>query len=52
MFGDNFEDPEEGYRSYIDLDSFIDWYLINEIGKSVDAYGYGSVFLVMSQERK
>lgn len=44
LFGDNFKDPEEGYRSYIDLDSFIDWYLINEIGKSVDAYGYASVF--------
>ncbi len=44
LFGDNFKDSEEGYRSYIDLDSFIDWYLINEIGKSVDAYGYASVF--------
>ena len=44
LFGYNFKDPEEGYRSYIDLDSFIDWYLINEIGKSVDAYGYASVF--------
>ena len=44
LFGDNFKDSVEGYRSYIDLDSFIDWYLINEIGKSVDAYGYSSVF--------
>ena len=44
LFGNNFKDPENGYLSYIDLDSFIDWYLINEIGKSVDAYGYASVF--------
>jgi hypothetical protein len=44
LFGDNFKDPEAGYRNYIDVDSFIDWYLINEIGKSVDAYGYASVF--------
>ena len=44
LFGNNFKDPENGYRSYIDIDSFIDWYLINEIGKSVDAYGYASVF--------
>ena len=43
LFGDNFKD-EAGYRNYIDVDSFIDWYLINEIGKSVDAYGYASVF--------
>jgi len=44
LFGNNFKDPEAGYRNYIDFDSFIDWYLINEIGKSVDAYGYASVF--------
>ena len=44
LFGNNFKDPENGYLSYIDVDSFIDWYLINEIGKSVDAYGYASVF--------
>ena len=44
LFGNNFKDPENGYRSYIDIDSFIDWYLINEIGKSVDTYGYASVF--------
>ena len=44
LFGNNFTDPEEGYRSFIDLDSFVDWYLIHEVGKSVDAYGYASVF--------
>ena len=44
LFGNNFKDPENGYRSYIDINSFIDWYLINEIGKSVDTYGYASVF--------
>ena len=33
LFGDNFKDPELGYRAYIDLDSFIDWYIVNEISK-------------------
>jgi hypothetical protein len=44
LFGNNFKDPDVGYRSFIDVDSFVDWYLINEMGKSVDAYGYASVF--------
>ena len=44
LFGSNFSDPNNGYRSYIDVDSFVDWYLIHEIGKSVDAYGFASVF--------
>jgi hypothetical protein len=44
LFGSNFTDPNTGYRAYIDVPSFVDWYLINEIGKSVDAYGYASVF--------
>lgn len=44
LFGSDFSDPNLGYRPYIDIDSFVDWYLINEIGKTVDAYGYASVF--------
>lgn len=44
LFGSDFSDPDTGYRAYIDVPSFVDWYLINEIGKSVDAYGYASVF--------
>ena len=28
LFGNNFQDENIGYRQYIDLDSFIDWYLI------------------------
>ncbi|MEM7382342.1 MAG: CotH kinase family protein, partial [Bacteroidota bacterium] len=33
-----FADPEQGYRKYIDLGSFIDFMWINEITKNVDAY--------------
>lgn len=34
----NFADPINGYRKYIDISSFIDYFIINEISKNVDAY--------------
>lgn len=45
LLGDNFTDPVEGYTKYIDVDSFIDWYLINEITKNNDAIFYSSVYM-------
>ena len=34
-----------GYANYIDMDSFIDWYLINEITKNVDSVSWSSNYL-------
>ncbi len=34
----NFTDPVSGYKSYIDVASFIDFFLINELSKNVDGY--------------
>ena len=31
LLGNDFADPEQGYAAYVDIDSFIDWFLINEI---------------------
>jgi hypothetical protein len=45
LFGANFADPDTGYAAYIDVDSFVDWFLINEIAKNVDAMWYSSIFL-------
>ena len=45
LLGDNFTDPVEGYEKYIDVASFIDWYLINEITKNNDAIFFSSVFM-------
>ncbi len=44
IYGDNFDDPETGFRKYLDESSFIDWYLINELAKSNDAAMCASVF--------
>ena len=44
LFSVDFKDPEFGYRSFIDLPSFIDWYLINEISKNQDSQSYSSIY--------
>ncbi|MDA3890568.1 MAG: CotH kinase family protein [Salinivirgaceae bacterium] len=41
---DNFTDPNIGYNKYIDVGSFVDYMLINEIAKSVNSYGMGTYF--------
>ena len=35
---DNFQDPFNGYRRYIDIDSFVDFFILNELSNNVDAY--------------
>lgn len=38
LIGPNFDDPINGYHKFIDVESFIDFFLINEITKNVDGY--------------
>ncbi|MFY0689015.1 MAG: CotH kinase family protein [Cyclobacteriaceae bacterium] len=45
LLGNNFMDSVEGYRNYIDVSSFVDWYLINEITKNNDSKFRYSVYL-------
>ena len=45
LLGDNFTGAGEGYEKYIDVASFIDWYLINEVTKDNDAIFFSSVFM-------
>lgn len=52
LYSDNFTDEEEGYRKYIDTDSFVEWYLINEIAKNNDAAFYSSCYMHMERGGK
>ncbi|NOS92213.1 MAG: CotH kinase family protein [Cyclobacteriaceae bacterium] len=36
--GTNFKDPVNGYAKYIDVDSFIDFLIMNEVSKNADGY--------------
>lgn len=38
LIDSNFMDPEIGYRKYLDVNSFVDYFLINEWSRNVDAY--------------
>lgn len=38
LAGNNFTDPSLGYSNYIDIDSFIDFFLLNELSNNVDGY--------------
>jgi hypothetical protein len=51
LFSENFTDPDNGYRTYLDVESFIDWYLVNEITKNIDAT-VTSAFMYYDGERK
>lgn len=44
LTGENFDDPEEGYARYIDVASFIDYFIANEVTKNVDAYRLSTFF--------
>ena len=44
LYGDNFKDPFEGYRAYIDADSYIDTVLLTELTKNVDGVRLSTYF--------
>lgn len=44
MSGDDFKDPVNGYRAWIDVESFIDMLFINEITKGIDNYNFSNYF--------
>ncbi|RWY49281.1 CotH kinase family protein [Mucilaginibacter gilvus] len=44
IFSADFADADKGYAKYINVDSFISWYLVNEIFKNQDAQKFSSMF--------
>jgi hypothetical protein len=38
LAGEGFADPDDGYAKYIDVNSFIDYFIMQEISKNVDGY--------------
>ncbi len=45
MFSEKFTDASEGYNKYIDVESFINWYLVNELTRNNDADFFSSVYM-------
>lgn len=38
LASDDFADPDSGYRQYIDVASYIDFFILNEVSNNVDGY--------------
>ena len=38
LYSDDFMDPELGYRKYLDVPSFIDYFLVNELSRNNDGF--------------
>lgn len=45
LYSDIFTDPNNGYAKYLDVNSFVDWYLVNEITKNNDAIFFSSCYM-------
>ena len=44
LYSDTFTDPETGYRAYLDVDAAVDYLLIQELFKNVDAFNASTFF--------
>lgn len=44
LAGPDFADPDKGYAKYIDVDSFVDYFLMNELTKNTDGYRLSTFF--------
>jgi len=52
LYSENFKDPQNGYRKYIDMESFINYFIVQEIGKNVDGNMRGSCYMAIRRNGK
>lgn len=52
LYGSNFKDASRGYRNLIDVNSFVEWYLINEICGNSEAAFESNCYLNINSEGK
>jgi len=51
LSGADYKDPAKGYAKYIDVDSFIDFLIVNELSRNVDGYRL-STFMYKNKDSK
>ena len=52
FYSENFKDQLQGYRKYIDVPSFINYFIIQELAKNVDGNLRGSCYMVIRKNGK
>lgn len=44
LYGNQFTDPSQGYRQYLDVESFIDYLIVQEVARNIDGFKKSSYF--------
>lgn len=52
LYSADFKDPSTGYQKYINDDTFIQWYWVNELFRNQDANFFSSIFLYKERNQK
>lgn len=52
LHSSGFADPATGYAAYIDVDSFVRWYLVNEVFRNVDSQLWSSCWMYKPRDGK
>lgn len=52
LYSDYFLDSETGYRNYIDVESFIKYYIVQELSKNCDGNMRGSCYMSLTKSGK
>ena len=52
LYGSNFTDPEKGYAKYLDVDSFVDYWIVFEVMGNHELGNPGSVFFHKDRKGK
>ena len=51
IFGDDFTNPQTGYKRHIDIENIIDYILLEEVAKDGDSFK-SSIFLTMDEDKR
>lgn len=52
LYSESFLDPKVGYKQYIDIDSFVNFYIVQELSKNVDGNMRGSCYMALKSDGK
>lgn len=52
LYSDNFNDLQNGYHKYIDMESFINYFIVQELAKNVDGNMRGSCYMAIRRNGK
>lgn len=52
VYSEDFANPESGYGKFLDVDSFVDWWLMEELAKNTDSNFYSSCYMYFKPDEK